>query len=129
MIKNIEKIQKTYLKIIKTAFDLPRNVSTNQLLDALGAYSVDNLAITKSIQLIEKFNKFLKMKKKEENTNIFYQTNKNIWEIINNRIEWNLEDNPDISMKNQIARAKNDGIDLFRGIKIFNRFHELFIWN
>ena len=26
-------------------------------------------------------------------------------------------------------RAKNDGIDLFRGIKIYSRFHELFKWN
>ena len=26
-------------------------------------------------------------------------------------------------------RAKNDSIDLFKGIKIYSRFHELFKWN
>ena len=49
--KNTNKIQKAYFIIVKSALDLPRNVSKEQLLNALGEYSLDNLIVTKNLSL------------------------------------------------------------------------------
>ena len=62
MIENCNRIQRTYLNIIKNGLDLPRNIANIQLEKMLGEYNFNNLIMAKNLTLQEKYEKFLQNK-------------------------------------------------------------------
>ena len=49
--------------------------------------------------------------------------------IIKIKIEWQMVDEENFPIEKQIAIRNNNGINLFKGIKIFCRLNELLKWN